>query len=87
MVTQRWRSGRTRTTRNRVTWEHVRGFKSLSLRQSRREAFASRRDFYARGMGRGEACSLCRAQSERLQPQTAFCGVDYFYSYVIMVVW
>ena len=32
MAVQRWRSGRTRTTRNRVTWEHVRGFESLSLR-------------------------------------------------------
>ena len=35
MVTQRWRSGRTRTTRNRVTWEHVRGFESLSLRHKK----------------------------------------------------
>ena len=30
---QRWRSGRTRTIRNRVMQECIQGFKSLSLRQ------------------------------------------------------
>lgn len=31
---QRWRSGRTRTIRNRVMQECIQGFKSLSLRQT-----------------------------------------------------
>ena len=31
---QRWRSGRTRTIRNRVMQECIQGFKSLSLRQN-----------------------------------------------------
>ncbi len=36
---QRWRSGRTRTIRNRVMQECIQGFKSLSLRHKKRYTF------------------------------------------------